>query len=91
MNAVHPGMPGTDEWDPVFIHQDENIYLRCVDENDVHIGDLKIATAEAVIHANTLVNAANAGLRFMQNTMVDRAIEKMRADLPTTEEPGEGT
>lgn len=60
--------------DDVFSAEGEEIYLRCVNDDGVHMGDLRIATAEAPLHADTLVNAANAGMRVLRDKMIDRTI-----------------
>lgn len=66
-----------DNYEAPFHYEGRQIFLRCTGDSGEHLGDLRIATAEMEGHADTLVNAANAGMRFMQSILTDRAITKI--------------
>ncbi len=70
--------------EPVFLHEGREIYLRCVNEDGDHVGDLRIATADAEMHASTLVNAANAGMTYYRSHNVEAGLRKLldEADGP---------
>ncbi len=66
--------------DPVFFFEGKDIYLRCVNDEGQHIGDLRIARAEMAGHAHTLVNAANAGMKVFTERNVERGLRKLLED-----------
>lgn len=63
--------------EPVFLHEGTTIYLRCVNDNGVYMGDLKIAEALMETHAHTLVNAANAGIQYFTSQNVERGLRRL--------------
>jgi len=71
VSAVHPRVPCDDD---TFTCEGNEIFLRCINEDGVHIGDLRVAQTNGPLHADTLVNAANAGMRYMRNQIVDAAL-----------------
>lgn len=75
---------GEGEWEPVFIREGRNIFLRCRGDDGRHLGDLLVAEATMDVHADTLTNAANAGMRFMAAHVVDRAIDRILGEGETT-------
>lgn len=72
-----PRFDGDDDWEPVFAQESSDIFLRCFAQDGGYHGDLRIARAETDAYAYTLVSAANAGMRFMQNAVIDRAVGKI--------------
>ncbi len=63
--------------EPVFLHEGREIYLRCVNDDGEHMGDLRIATADVEMHASTLVNAANAGMTYYRNHNVEAGLRRL--------------
>lgn len=80
-----PANDGAEDWEPVFAQEGTNVLLRCFDKTGGFNGDLRIARAETEGFAHTLVSAANAGMRYMQTVVIDRAVDKILG------ESGEGT
>jgi glycine cleavage system aminomethyltransferase T len=71
--------------DETFVREGRTIYLRCLDDDGNHMGDLRIAEAVMEAHAFTLTSAANAGMRVFREAQVDAGIRKI-----LTEQPPEG-
>jgi len=94
VSAVHPRVPCDDD---TFTCEGNEIFLRCINEDGVHIGDLRVAQTNGPLHADTLVNAANAGMRYMRDQVVDAAITDIlnahtgdRRDDGNEDDGGEG-
>lgn len=68
---------GDPEDDVTFVRDGKLIYLRCVDDQGQHMGDLRIAEAVLEAHAHTLVNAANAGMQVFRRANVEAGLRQI--------------
>jgi hypothetical protein len=68
---------GDPEDDVTFVRDGKLIYLRCVDDQGQHMGDLRIAEAVLDAHAHTLVNAANAGMQLFRRANVEAGLRQI--------------
>ena len=78
MSAHNPPDAEVIPEEPMFLTDGIDIYLRCVNDEGQHMGDLRIARAELAVHASTLVNAANAGMQFYAATRSDRMEQQLQ-------------